>query len=216
MFSLLLLTALPLVALDYKQDIMPIFEKKCYDCHSAEAKKLKGGLRLDDEEHFYKRLTKNDVVIPGDWDASYLFVTLILPEHEKGSMPPENKGERLTEEEIRQVARWIHEGAKINGERGDKGPKEFDPDKQLHFKDDQLVREQFGPPPVEQEPEWEEWKNAKGKAIIARFRGLSEDKVNLELKGGKRVSYPLNQLSETSQKKARKLEAPDTIEMAPK
>lgn len=46
------------IALDYKRDILSIFEKKCFDCHNAESKKLKGGLRLDDEEHFYNRFVK--------------------------------------------------------------------------------------------------------------------------------------------------------------
>ena len=110
-------TVLSAAALDYKKDVMPILKEKCYDCHSDKAKKVKGGLRFDDEEHFFKRFAKNDVVIPGDWDASYLFVTVVWPEHKKGAMPPKNKGERLTEKEIRTVAQWIHEGAKIDGEK---------------------------------------------------------------------------------------------------
>ena len=199
---------LPASALDYKKDVMPIFKAKCYDCHSADAKKVKGGLRLDDEEHFFKRFAKNDVVIPGDWDASHLFVTIVWPEHKKGAMPPRNKGERLTEKEIRTVARWIHEGAKIDGEKGKEGSDELDPDKILKFKDGRLVTEQFGPPPKVIEPAWEEWKNSEGKAITARFRGLSKGKVTVELKKtGKRVAYPLDQLSKESQEKAKKLAA---------
>ena len=82
----LLLFTLPLVghALDYKRDIIPIFKEKCYDCHSSKAKKVKGGLRLDDEKIFSKRFAKNEVVVPGDWDASYLFVALVMPQHEHG------------------------------------------------------------------------------------------------------------------------------------
>lgn len=205
---LILLAALPAAALDYKKDIMPIFEKKCFDCHSAAAEKLKGGLRLDDEEHFFKRLSKNDVVIPGDWDASYLFVTLILPEDEKGSMPPKDKGERLTEAEVRLVAQWIHEGARINGERGEKGSSEMDPEKILRFKDGKLLREGDEPAPDAKvlEPAWEEWTNAEGKSITAKFRGITADKVTLELKTGKQVTYPLAQLSKESQEKARNLQ----------
>ncbi|MGC6426041.1 MAG: c-type cytochrome domain-containing protein [Akkermansiaceae bacterium] len=206
LFSLALVT--PVAALDYKKDVMPIFKEKCYDCHSSEAKKVKGGLRLDDEEHFYKRFAKNDVVIPGDWDASYLFVTVVWPEHKKGAMPPRNKGERLTEKEVRTMARWIHEGAKIDGKKGKEGPDKWDPDKMLKFKDGRLVTEQFGPEPKILEPVWEEWKNAEGDTIVALFRGLTKGKVTLELqKTGKRVSYPLSQLSKECQKKARKLEA---------
>lgn len=211
---LCLMMAVPAMALDYKRDVMPIFEAKCYDCHSSEAKKVKGGLRLDDEEHFLKRFAKNEVVVPGDWDASFLFVTIVRPEHEKGAMPPKNKGERLTEKEIRTVAQWIHEGAKIDGEKGKKGSDELDPEKILKFKDGRIVTEQFGSTPKVIELEWEEWSNSKGVTITARFRGLSKGKVSLELKkSGKKVAYPLDQLSEESQAKAKKLGASSEMEM---
>ena len=62
-------------------------------------------------------------------------------------MPPKNKGEALTEEEIILVARWIHEGAKINRKRGEKGPDEWDPAKNLKFKDGKIVKEQFAETP---------------------------------------------------------------------
>ena len=89
-------------ALDYKRDIMPIFESKCFECHSA-AEKVKGGLRLDDPQHFYKRFAKNSVVIPGDWDGSYLFVAVSRAPGSKDGMPPKSKtGDKdlLTPEEV--------------------------------------------------------------------------------------------------------------------
>lgn len=207
-FFLFLIMTVPVWALDYKRDVMPIFKEKCYDCHSDGAKKVRGGLRLDDEEHFFKRFTKNDVVVPGDWDASYLFVTLVMPHDEKGTMPPKNKGEKLTEKEIITVAKWIHEGAKIDGEKGKKGPDKWDPEKTLKFKEGRIVTEQFGPAPEVKEPAWESWTNKEGKEIIARFQGLKEGKVSLEIKGGKTVSYPLEGLSEESQKKVKALSNP--------
>ena len=199
----LLLFTLPLVghALDYKRDIMPIFKEKCYDCHSSKAKKVKGGLRLDDEKLFSKRFAKNEVVVPGDWDASYLFVTLVMPRHEKGAMPPKNKGESLTEKEIRTVAEWIHKGAKIDGEKGKLGPENWHPDRLLKFKGGRVVTEQFGEAPKVKkvEAKWEIWSNKEGKKITARFHGLVKDKVDFELKNGKRVAYPVEQLSAESQ-----------------
>ena len=200
-------------ALDYKRDVLPIFKAKCFDCHSEEGDKITGGLRLDDEEHFLKRFGKNEVVIPGDWDASFLFVTVVRPQHEKGAMPPRNKGERLTEEEIMTVAQWIHEGAKIDGKKGKKGPDKWDPRKLLKFKDGRIVTEQFGPAPVVVEPAWEKWTNARGVEIVARFRGLLKGKVNFELKGGKKVAYPLEQLSAESQARVKKRAAPSMMEM---
>ena len=205
----LLLFALPLAvnALDYKRDVMPIFKEKCYDCHSSKAKKVKGGLRLDDEKLFSKRFAKNEVVVPGDWDASYLFVTLVMPRHEKGAMPPNNKGESLTEKEIRTVAEWIHEGAKIDGEKGKPGPANWHPDRLLKFKDGRVVTEQFGEAPKVKmlEAKWETWINKEGKKITARFHGLVKGKVDFELKNGKRVLYPLEQLSRESQLRIRAL-----------
>jgi hypothetical protein len=205
----LLLFTLPLVghALDYKRDIIPIFKEKCYDCHSSKAKKVKGGLRLDDEKLFSKRSAKNEVVVPGDWDASYLFVTLVMPQHEKGAMPPKNKGESLTEKEIRTVAEWIHEGAKIEGGKGKAGPENWHPEKLLRFKDGRVVTEQFGEAPKVKmlEAKWETWINKEGKKITARFHGLVKGKVDFELKNGKRVLYPLEQLSRESQLRIRAL-----------
>lgn len=197
-------------ALDYKRDVMPIFKEKCYDCHSSKAKKVKGGLRLDDEKHFFKRFTKNEVVVPGDWDASYLFVTLVMPQHEKGAMPPKNNGESLTEKEIRTVAEWIHEGAEIDGEKGKEGPENWHPDKLLKFKDGRVVTEQFGEAPKveKQEPKWESWTNKEGKEITARFHGVAKEKVDFELKNGKRVSYPLEQLSKESRLRISALSEP--------
>ena len=203
-FLILILSALPSFALDYKRDVMPIFKEKCYDCHSDEAAKIKGGLKLDDEDDFLKRFSKNDVVIPGDWDASYLFVTLVMPRHEKGSMPPKDKGEPLNEKEIMTVAQWIHEGAKIGREKGDKGSDEMDPAKILKFHNGRLLKEGEQVPPEAKEPEWEDWSNDKGQKLSAKFLGLKDGKVSLELKGGKKVSYPLEQLSKESQERIMK------------
>ena len=209
MKTTLLFFALSLAAhaLDYKHDVMPIFKEKCYDCHSSQAKKVKGGLRLDDEEYFFKRFAKNEVVVPGDWDASYLFVTLVRSQHEKGAMPPKNKGESLTEKEIRTVAEWIHEGAKIGKEKGKAGPDNWHPDKLLKFKNGRIVTEQFGEAPkVEKvEPRWEVWINKEGKEITARFHGVKKEKVAFELKNGKRVDYPLGKLSKESRAKVKAL-----------
>ena len=108
-------------ALDYEKDIMPIFEKKCGECHSRASGKTKGGLALDYPAHFHARFEKNSLVVPGDWDASYLFITLYRPEGDDDAMPPKGEGERLTPEEVALVQEWITEGAPINGERGARG-----------------------------------------------------------------------------------------------
>jgi len=38
----------------FESKIRPLFIEKCYTCHSSQAKKLKGGLYLDNREKAYK------------------------------------------------------------------------------------------------------------------------------------------------------------------
>ena len=38
----------------FEQKIRPVLVKECYSCHSTEAPKLKGGLRLDSREMMLK------------------------------------------------------------------------------------------------------------------------------------------------------------------
>ncbi len=203
-------------ALDYERDIMPIFEKKCFDCHSADAEKVKGGLRLDDPEHFRGRFAKNDVVVPGNWDASYLFVTVTRPHDAKEAMPPEGKGKPLTPDEVMKVANWIHEGASVNREKGEQGPDDYKPEDFIKFKDGVMVTDSFGSDPdTAAHPEAmsveklkpQQWTNKEGVVITATFLGLEGDKVLLELKDGRKVPYPLASLSDESQAEARRLGA---------
>jgi hypothetical protein len=200
---------LPAAALDYEKDVMPIFQAKCADCHSAKSEEVKGGLRLDDPERFFKRFAKNDVVIPGEWDASYLFVTVAKPHAEKGAMPPKGKGDPLTPEEVMIVAKWIHEGAAIGREKGEKGSKELDPEKILRFKDGVLVMEgeeveDADIPMAEPTATPQEWTNRAGVKIRATFKGLKDGKVHFLLADGNEAFYPLDGLSDESQAAIRK------------
>ena len=197
------LLSLPVsAALDYERDIMPIFEGKCYDCHSASAEKVKGGLRLDDPRHFFQRFKKSEVVIPGNWDASYLFVVVTRAPDHKEAMPPKNKGESLTPEEILKVANWIYEGARIDGERGAKGEKGDNPEDLLKFKDGRLVTEAFEP---RAEAVLREWVNRDGKKIVAVFKGVEAGNAILVLEDGRIFRYPLEKLSDGSRAKIRSL-----------
>jgi len=180
--------------LEYETDIMPIFVEKCGDCHSADAKKVKGGLRLDDPAHFHKRFAKNSVVVPGDWDASYLFITLFRPPDHDDAMPPEGKGERLTEDEVKLVQRWIAEGAAINGERGPTGP--------MPESDEEMFADLGGNPletSARAKPQVTEWKNVDGVTIRAALLKVEGDHVFLRATNGSVYRYPIAKLSDESQ-----------------
>ncbi len=188
-FTLLIPCLLPLtvVALDYERDIMPIFEKKCADCHSRGSGESKGGLILDDPEHLLGRLEKNSLVVPGDWDASYLFITLYRPEDDEEAMPPKGKGERLTPEEVALVQKWITEGAPILGERGAKGkmPEAAE-----------AMEKETGELPEAPSPK--AWTNREGKRIIATLLKVEGEVAVLRLANGAVHRYPIANLSDES------------------
>jgi hypothetical protein len=189
----------PSAALDYEKDIMPIFEAKCADCHSAKAEKVKGGLKFDDPKHFQSRFEKNNVVVPGDWDASYLFITVFRPADAEEAMPPDGKGERLTAEEAKLVQQWINEGAPINGTRGKEGP-ELPADNDALFahlpkgEKAEPATETKPAPPVERD-----WTNREGKAIRATLLRVEDGNALLKLQNGTVYRYPIDKLSDESQ-----------------
>jgi hypothetical protein len=172
-------------ALDYERDIMPIFETKCGDCHSRASGTTKGGLILDDPDHLFARFEKNSLVVPGDWDASYLFITLYRPEGHEDAMPPKGKGERLTEAEVTLVQEWITEGAPIKGERGAKGEMPAGVGTGMTK-------------PVVATPKPREWKNREGKSITATLIGVEGEVALLRMSNGTVYRYPIASLSDES------------------
>ncbi len=176
------------VALDYEKDIMPIFVKKCSDCHSASEGKVKGGFKVDDPAHLLGRLSKNNLVVPGDWDASYLFITLYRPADHDDAMPPEGKGERLTPEEVELVQLWITEGAPINGVSGDKG--EMPASAETGAMTEVTQSSELAAP--------RQWINREGKAITATLLRVEEDVALLRIANGTVYRYPVENLSDES------------------
>jgi hypothetical protein len=147
------------------------------------------------------------VVVPGNWDASYLFVVVSRPQDHKEAMPPKDKGEPLTPEEILAVANWIHDGARIDGERGERGAKDDKPDDILKFKDGRMVTEAFEAQPEER---LRDWTNRDGKKIVAIFKGVEGGNAVLVTEDGRRFQYPLEKLSDPSRALIRELSGEET------
>lgn len=185
LLTLFLIPLGPLAALDYEKDIMPIFVEKCSDCHSRTSGQSKGGLILDDPKHLLGRLGKNNLVVPGDWDASYLFITLYRPADDEDAMPPKGKGERLTPEEVKLVQQWITEGAPLLGERGERGtmPEEEKPAAMPAGAPANAPRQ---------------WTNREGKTITATLVRVEGGTVHLRMTNGSIYPYPVEQLSDES------------------
>ncbi len=172
-------------ALDYERDLMPMLTKKCGECHSRAAGQSKGGLAFDDPRHLLSRLGKNNLVVPGDWDASYLFISVYRPEGDKDAMPPKGKGERLDPEEVELVQRWITEGAPLLGKRGPRGEMPAS------------IAEAEAPAPKPAGPR--EWTNKEGRTILATLLGIEDGNAILRLPNGTVHRYSVADLSEESQ-----------------
>jgi mono/diheme cytochrome c family protein len=93
--------------IDFTQQIAPLFQKHCYQCHGPE--KQKNGLRLDQREAALKGGDLGQAIVPGQSNKSplYRYVAGLEPD---SIMPP--KGPRLTREEVALLQNWIDEGAK--------------------------------------------------------------------------------------------------------
>ena len=90
----------------FLENVRPLLEKKCWDCHG---KKAKGGLRLDSRG---TAMIGGESDIPalsaGKPEESYL-LEMIRDEDPEFRMPP--KGDALTEAEIEALVKWIEDGA---------------------------------------------------------------------------------------------------------
>lgn len=90
----------------FEQKVRPVLVKHCYSCHSAEAKKLRGGLRLDTREASRKGGDTGPAVVPGKPEASLLLKALRYEGDLQ--MPPDGK---LPDAVVRDFETWIKTGA---------------------------------------------------------------------------------------------------------
>jgi len=92
----------------FENNIRPLLDGKCYNCHSARAEKVKGGLRLDSRESVLQGGNSGPAVIPGDPDKS-LLIQAVRYTDEDLQMPP--KGKKLSDKEIALLEQWVKMGA---------------------------------------------------------------------------------------------------------
>ena len=95
-------------ALIYSDLIKPIFEEKCYSCHSS--KKQKGNFRLDTPAFIIKGGKEGKGIVPHNLEKSLISERILLPESQEEHMPPKGKSQ-LTEAETKVLNWWIKEGA---------------------------------------------------------------------------------------------------------
>src|SRR5262245_56391791 len=95
----------------YDADIRPILEKAgCFKCHGAEKQKAK--LRVDSLAAIKKGSENGPIFEAGKSEKSTLVHSVARILDEDLNMPPEDKGEPLTKDQVALVRAWIDQGAK--------------------------------------------------------------------------------------------------------
>ncbi|MDG2131248.1 MAG: DUF1553 domain-containing protein [Fuerstiella sp.] len=89
----------------FETKIRPVLVEHCYECHSATADNVKGGLLLDTRKNARQGGDSGSAVVPNDVDESLLVSAL---KHESFEMPPTG---RLPDSVINDFVRWIEMGA---------------------------------------------------------------------------------------------------------
>ena len=72
----------------FETKIRPLLVNQCYECHSAVAKSLKAGLRLDSKSAILKGGDSGPAIVPGKPDDSLLIQSV---RYESNEMPPNGK-----------------------------------------------------------------------------------------------------------------------------
>jgi hypothetical protein len=112
----------------FEKKVRPVLVKHCYSCHSAEAKKIKGELRLDTREATRKGGATGPAVIPGD-PAKSLLIRAVKHLDGVEAMPPEKK---LPKEVVADLEAWVMMGAP-DPRDGGTGIKRIDLEKAKEF-----------------------------------------------------------------------------------
>jgi len=91
----------------FEQRIRPVLVAHCYECHSAEAKEVQGGLLLDNRAALTQGGNSGTALVPGKPEASRLIVALSYQD-ENLQMPPAGK---LPDEVLADFEQWVRAGA---------------------------------------------------------------------------------------------------------
>src|SRR5579884_4427567 len=91
----------------FETKVRPVLVQHCYGCHSRQAKKLRGGLRLDSREAMLAGGDNGPAIIPGQPDKSRL-IEAITYRNVELQMPPRGK---LPDAVIATLTTWVKMGA---------------------------------------------------------------------------------------------------------
>src|SRR5688500_14000255 len=99
--------------LDYSRDVLPILSANCFVCHGRDASTREADMRLDVRAESTR--VRDDVapIVPGKPDAS-MVIFRVTSDDEEVRMPPPERANRLTKQQVDVLRQWIMEGAEYN------------------------------------------------------------------------------------------------------
>lgn len=89
----------------FEKKVRPLLVEHCYACHSADAKMIEGGLRVDGRARLLRGGDSGAAIVPGNAEQSLLVKAI---RYQAVEMPPQGK---LAAAEIEFLVRWIDRGA---------------------------------------------------------------------------------------------------------
>ncbi len=103
-----MMAALPAVQMEFfEKQVRPVLAERCYECHSVETGKSKGGLLLDTRAGWQKGGDLGAAIKPGAPDES-LFIEAVRYHNQDMQMPPKGA---LPKSEIVMLEKWVAMGA---------------------------------------------------------------------------------------------------------
>jgi len=94
--------------IDFDKQVKPIFADNCYKCHGEENQK--GKLRLDSPAMIRKGGDSGEPVFLVGKSAESHVIKLVSRLNSDDAMPPDGKGDPLSEAQVDTLRRWIDEG----------------------------------------------------------------------------------------------------------
>ena len=114
LLSLLLTACGDMKAVSYSQDVKPILDKHCIECHKAGGQgELISGFSMVDYDGLMKGTKNGPMVIAGDVEGSNILVLMEGRADPSISMP-HGKQESVSKQDIQTISSWIEQGAKNN------------------------------------------------------------------------------------------------------
>ncbi len=95
---------------NFNRSVRPILAKRCFTCHGPDSDAREADLRLDTFEDATRDLGGHQAIVPGKSEESEILLRIRSDDADL-RMPPADKAEPLSPEEIQILSAWIDAGA---------------------------------------------------------------------------------------------------------